>query len=288
MFSIDVQEEIALETISLLVSSISFVPTYKHQASNAPFYNSLLEAVELKNRNGTDFRLDFEKINSTLHKSFLKKIAHIFSGGDERELSDLNIDVFIQDDTKITVIQLETDDFFARTMLEQRQILREIRKNVSSEYSNKQIDCYLGIPFDPYSTTPTGYDKTHFLNMIVDGNKYFAPEEVLLSSELWDFLSGEKDTMQQILDIINAIATPQFMKNYFFLKDGKNRKHDEQEYKVRLKNWFLFSELELLEKATSIEENLAGKKKRIYNQSMFTTDGEYKWERYRTLIKLAE
>ena len=38
---------------------------------------------------------------------------------------------------------------------------------------------------------------------MVEFKKFFSPEEVLLSSELWNHLSGQEDTMEQILKAIS-------------------------------------------------------------------------------------
>ena len=42
-------------------------------------------------------------------------------------------------------------------------------------------------------------DKKAFFNYSVDFKKYFESNEVLLAGELWDFLSGDSNTMEQIL-----------------------------------------------------------------------------------------
>ena len=70
-------------------------------------------------------------------------------------------------------------------------------------YPNKTIKFYIGFPFDPTSDTPTGYDKERFMNYLIEFKKFFAPEEILIASELWDHLSGQKNTMEQLLDIVS-------------------------------------------------------------------------------------
>jgi len=73
------------------------------------------------------------------------------------------------------------------------------------KFPNKDIEFYVGFPFDPTSeaSQSAGYDKARFFNSIINMNKYFAKEETKVASELWNFLSGEEDTMEQLLDIIN-------------------------------------------------------------------------------------
>jgi len=68
---------------------------------------------------------------------------------------------------------------------------------------NKKIYFYIGFPFDPTSDGATTYDKKRFFDYLVEFKKFFSPEEVLLSSELWNHLSGQEDTMEQILKAIS-------------------------------------------------------------------------------------
>lgn len=66
----------------------------------------------------------------------------------------------------------------------------------------KEIKFYVGFPFDPTSPSPTGYDKERFFNYLVEFKKFFSPAEVLIGGELWDHLSGQRNTMEEILEII--------------------------------------------------------------------------------------
>ena len=66
----------------------------------------------------------------------------------------------------------------------------------------KSIKYFVGFPFDPTSPTATEYDKERFFNYLIEFKKFFDPKEVLIASELWDFLSGKEDTMKDILEVI--------------------------------------------------------------------------------------
>ncbi|PIQ69763.1 TdeIII family type II restriction endonuclease [Candidatus Shapirobacteria bacterium CG03_land_8_20_14_0_80_40_19] len=68
---------------------------------------------------------------------------------------------------------------------------------------NKVIRYYIGFPFDPTSDESTKYDKERFFNYLIEFKKFFSPEEVLLSSELWDHLSGQQNTMEEVLEVIS-------------------------------------------------------------------------------------
>lgn len=70
-------------------------------------------------------------------------------------------------------------------------------------HPDKEIRFYVGFPFDPTSDEPTSYDKERFFNYLIEFKKFFSPEEILLSSELWNHLSGQKKTMEEILEVIS-------------------------------------------------------------------------------------
>ena len=65
------------------------------------------------------------------------------------------------------------------------------------------IRYYIGFPFDPTSDESTKYDKERFFNYLIEFKKFFSPEEVLLSSEVWDHLSGQQNTMEEVLEVIS-------------------------------------------------------------------------------------
>lgn len=69
-------------------------------------------------------------------------------------------------------------------------------------YPEKEIKYYIGFPFDPTATRPTEYDKERFFNYLVEFKKFFSYDEVLLASELWNHLSGESNTMEEIFEVI--------------------------------------------------------------------------------------
>lgn len=72
---------------------------------------------------------------------------------------------------------------------------------------NKKVKFIIGFPFDPTSNTPTGYDKERFFDYLIEFKKFFAPEEVLIATELWDYLSGHQNTMDDILGVISRTVT---------------------------------------------------------------------------------
>lgn len=144
----------------------------------------------------------------------------------------------------------------------------------------------LAFPFDPLSDTPCGYDKTRFMKYSVGFTKFFDEEEILLAGEFWDFLSGNSQTMQEILDIINQIATPNFRQELHFLSEPQNVQKHRKAYLSLLEKWFLFQEQELIKQVDKIIVKLHNKKlQNLYHQSCFR-DGEYKLERVKELLAL--
>ncbi|MFH1049183.1 MAG: TdeIII family type II restriction endonuclease [Patescibacteria group bacterium] len=67
---------------------------------------------------------------------------------------------------------------------------------------NKNIKFFIGFPFDPTSEEPAGHNKERFFDYLIEFKKFFAHEEVLIADELWDFLSGDRGTMDSILNVI--------------------------------------------------------------------------------------
>ncbi|MEA3350290.1 MAG: TdeIII family type II restriction endonuclease [Chloroflexota bacterium] len=208
--------------------------------------------------------------------------------GDVIDANKFSVDVYIDDDD-ITAIELKTVKPNSGEMRGEKQKILEAKAALFKKYSGKRVSYYIGFPFDPTSDTPTDSDKARFMNSIIGGTSYFAPKEVLLAGELWDFLSGDTNTMKQILEIINTIATPEFMNDYKFLKISKNRKMDQQRYRILLKKWFLFSELFLFDNDKKLKENInTTSDKRQYNQHIFKYDGKYKLERFYKLSRLLQ
>jgi hypothetical protein len=147
------------------------------------------------------------------------------------------------------------------------------------------VHFYIGFPFDPTSSTACGYDKSRFLNSIINMIKFFDPAETLVASELRDKLSGENHTMETILAIINAISQPTFMEDFQFLQNSAN-KNDSRYIKV-LEKRFLFSEVEIWKKEKEIQQIIKNNQElqKFYYQQIFI-NGEYNRERATQLLKV--
>jgi len=201
---------------------------------------------------------------------------------------DFSTDVFFEEDNKIIAVELKTVQPNSGEMRGEKQKILEAKAAFYNKFSGKDIEFYLGFPFDPTNdpSEPTGYDKKRFMNSCINMNKYFDEKEIKLANELWDFLSGDEDTMMQLLQMINSISTVDFMDNYRYLNNVKNRA--EPKYSELLGKWNLYSEKTLIDNDDTIKEKIKKNKQitRIYNQVPFDKDGNYKIDRYLHLSEL--
>ena len=198
---------------------------------------------------------------------------------------DFSADVFIEDNNFITAIELKSVKPNSGEMKGEKQKILEGKTALKKAFPDKEVYFYIGFPFDPTNDTKTGYNKTRFLNSIINMTKFFDPAETLIASELWDKLSEESETMEQILTIINTISTPDFMEIFQFLQNNTNRNNPR--YLQILEEWFLFSEIELLQKDSHIKDLIRDDKKlqKMYHQQMFRGD-EYNWQKMNELLKV--
>lgn len=202
---------------------------------------------------------------------------------------DFSSDVFIEDTTSITAIELKSVKPNSGEMKGEKQKILEGKAALFRKFPGKHIHFYMGFPFDPTVDVGrelvTSFDKTRFLGQIINMNKYFAPNETLIASELWDTLSGVTNTMEKILEIINAISTTEFLPKYRLLIENSNR--NNQAYKDILAEWYLISELELIKNDKLLKQNIGKDRKlnRYYNKTAFDNKGNYNMDRYIELKK---
>lgn len=197
---------------------------------------------------------------------------------------DFSVDVFYEDDNSITAIELKSVKPNSGEMKGEKQKILEGKAALYRKFPDKRIHFYIGFPFDPTVNTrendKTSYNKERFLDQIINMTKYFDKKETLVASELWDKLSGKNKTMEHILEIINAISNTEFLNKYQYLNENENR--DKEEYKNTLRDWFLSSELELIECDSTIKNSIGDDKtlNKIYNQRIFDNKGNYNFDRY--------
>jgi len=201
--------------------------------------------------------------------------------------NQFDADVFIEEADRVIAIELKSVKPNAGELRGEKQKILEGKAALFHAFPGKEIYFYIGFPFDPTSarSEPMSSDKERFLTNIVDGKKYFDFEEVLLAEELWNFLSGEQDTMGEILDLINKIATPEFIVKYELIKEPKNFLRNQEKYLNILEEWSLLSDLNLLMKLSSSQVNQRilqndRQAQRLFNSYLFKDDdGSYNLNR---------
>lgn len=203
---------------------------------------------------------------------------------------DFSADIFIEDIDSITAIELKSVKPNSGEMRGEKHKILEGKAALYRHYIGKEVHFYIGFPFDPTANpsveSVTSYDKTRFLGSIINMTKYFAPNETLIASELWDFLSGQVNTMEEILQIINSISTTSFLEKFRFLNDNSQRRNSA--YVSLLRDWNLCSELELILNDEELSKEIEQDKvlNRIYNKKAFDSKGNYDTDRYAKLKNL--
>lgn len=241
------------------------------------------------------------KISESQQKAILEIITDLKNGARKPDLLDENKEIF---SLKEDVNKVDAQDFTADNIVITKEFveaieIKSVRPNagemrgekqkilnakavLKNLYPEKEIRFFIGFPFDPLSQEPTGYDKKRFMDSIIEFNKYFHPDEVLLASEMWDRLSGTEQTMEGILKIINDIATPDFMEEFNFIKEPQNFEGNKEKYFNILRKWHIKDEITIFENAHIFQNNR--NKEKIFNQQLFGNDGTYN-EKRKTLLK---
>ena len=212
----------------------------------------------------------------------------IFIDDDSELVNAINFsaDIFYEDEESVTAIELKSVKPNSGEMRGEKQKILEGKAALYRKYKPKKVNFFIAFPFDPTSNKTTTYNKERFLNSIINMNKSFCNDEVLLSSEYWQYISDEQDTMQEILNVINSIATPDFMSNFNFLQNTENRKLELDKYIEILKQWFMFTEIDIINNYDCIKEKIKDDKKllRIFNKPPFDSKGAYHSDRKNKLF----
>lgn len=206
----------------------------------------------------------------------------------DKRASDFSADVFFEDESQLVAIELKTVKPNKSIFKEEKLKMLNGKASLKNMYPDKEIKYFLGFPFDPLSEEPTCYNKTDFMNYSVGFKKYFDPNEILLADELWSYLSGRENTMEEIIRIINSIATPGFLDYYNFINDVKNIDIDKERFVALLKKWKLNMEIKIIEHLGELKEIIKKQKNmfRVLNQNMFKSDGKYNYRRFERLNAL--
>lgn len=250
--------------------------------------SSLLQTTQAQKHAIYEIMADLSNSNSV--PNLIRELEAIPEKGNEEltRIQGFCVDVFCETADSIVAIELKSVKPNSGEMKGEKQKILSGRTALKNRYPNKSVEYFIAFPFDPTVDTstasPCSYDKSRFLSNIVNGNKFYHQDEVLLASELWDFLSGQTGTMQEILGIINSIATPRFMDNYIVINSFDGNYSDE--IVCILEEWHLHSELDVYRNRAQIKAIIASDRllMQTYHQSILRPS--YNTDRYQTLIDL--
>lgn len=206
--------------------------------------------------------------------------------------TNFTVDCFFEDKNKIVAIELKSvRPNSGETRGEKQKILKA--KAALRHYYGKIPGCqdkkvyyYFGFPFDPTADTDTGYCEESFMNNMVEFSKFCAPNEILLADKLWSFLSGEANTMAQILNIICNISNDTFYQDFCFLCMPHVIEQDSQKYREIISRWHLTDEVAILDHWNEIVAiNDSQVKKQIY-ANIFKDNGELNTKRVEKLLSI--
>lgn len=226
--------------------------------------------------------------NRMRYPNLMNENKEIFISDKTKNVSTSNFsaDVYFEDRDKLILIELKTVKPNSDIFKEQKTKFLNAKAALKNNFPNKEIYFYLGFPFDPLHNQKTGFDKDRFFGYGIDFKKYFDKSEVLLADELWEFLSQEKNTMSNILRIINSIAKANFIEKFNFINDPGNFNINPAKYKKILLQWHLERELKILRNLKKLKKVAKHEKgiNRKLKQNLFDSQTNYKEPRIYSLL----
>lgn len=215
--------------------------------------------------------------NGVKHPSLYEEecALRLYEYGEKEMAPNFTADCFYETNKKVVAIELKSVRPNSGEMRGEKQKILTGKAVLEDKYPGKEVNYIFGFPFDPTASEDVGYNKERFLKYLVEAEKFIAHEDFLIADELWSFLADSKNAMQEILDIINAIATPEFMEKFEKIQAKETSSKEKREI---FNDWFLYTEIEILDKVVETTKN-----SRIYNQTIFKTDGSYNDNRLKLL-----
>ncbi|MEG2068055.1 MAG: TdeIII family type II restriction endonuclease [Tannerellaceae bacterium] len=208
---------------------------------------------------------------------------YALSSGKEVEATGFSADVYYETTDEIIAIELKSVKPNSGEMRGEKKKILEGKAALKRLNPGKNIKFYVGFPFDP-TGSGVEYDKVRFANTVINLRKSFALDEILIAGELWDKLSGVIGTMQTLLDVINKIASPDFIEKFNYINNINNRRTPR--YVDILEEWNLFEEISIVSNIdTLIEKSKTNSSlQKLINNNLFDNSGKYKIDRAIDLI----
>lgn len=246
----------------------------KRDFKNKEIYSNQLTAI-------TEIMTDLKNGEEVPSQQREDSIIYSKANGEKKTAPQFTADCFYETDNEVVAIELKSVHPNSGEMRGEKQKILQAKAVLSQMYPNKSVKYFFGFPFDPTSDSDDdiGYDKQRFLEYLVEGIKFLDQHEILIADEFWSFLANSENAMNDILGIINQIATPQFMDIYEQIQNIETIR-DLNERKELFNNWYLFSESEIIDRLDRLSDN---RSRRILRQQIFSSDGKYNSKRLELL-----
>ena len=269
------KQSIAFVVIEILKSRFDSFPNNATISRNAPFHKAFLQAFS-KNFEVLNLNMDasitisswIHGLNTTLGQSFnimidLKngtqkpniireeRLLMDSSNGNLTFAQNFVADCIFEEKDRVVVIELKSVRPNSGQIHDEKQKILSAKAVLKQLYPDKSISYYFGFPFDPLADTETGCDKQRFMNSVIEFSKFCDAKEILIASELWDFL------------------------------------YDIDKYKGIVLNWNIYNEIEIINNFDNLLK-LSNTNKTVYiniHSSPFNQDGTYNIRRYNNLKK---
>lgn len=208
---------------------------------------------------------------------------YALNSGKEVDAARFSADVYYETNNEIIAIELKSVRPNSGEMKGEKKKILEAKAALKRLNPNKIIKFYVGFPFDP-TGVGAEYNKERFSANVINLRKSFALDEMLIAGELWDKLSGSTGTMQALLDIINRIATTDFIEKYRYINNIENRTNAR--YIDILREWNLFKEVTIVSNIDVLTEKSEGDNslQKLINSNLFDSSGKYKTDRVIDLL----
>lgn len=195
--------------------------------------------------------------------------------------TNFTADCYFEDEEKIVAIELKSVRPNSGETRGEKQKILKAKAALRHYYStvpgceHKKIFYFLGFPFDPTAHTDIGSNKEIFMENMIEFSKFCAPEEILLADELWSFLSGEPNTMEEILTIIKDISESTFSDDFNFLCSTHSIQTNPERYRSIASKWHLSDEVVFVDRWLEIDTSIQREVIKYKNMRPFGDDGKY-------------
>lgn len=206
--------------------------------------------------------------------------------------TNFTADCFFEDEEKIVAIELKSVRPNSGETRGEKQKILKAKAALRRYYSTvpgcerKKVYYFFGFPFDPTADTDTGSNKENFMGNMIEFSKFCAPEDILLADELWSFLSGEPNTMKEILTIINDISESTFSDDFNFLCSAHSIQTNPERYRTIVSKWHINDEVVFVDRWREIDTSTQRNVIKYKNMSPFSEDGKYNVRRASALREL--